>query len=130
MQNWLIESFHKRVFEEWLKSALSTQAVPLPLAKFDKFNAPIFRGRRWQDIDPSNDIDAKIRMLNAGLTSHSRILAELNIDRDELLDEIKDDKEAMNSRGIEPIELMSKAQQALPNQNQLTDAVPATASNP
>lgn len=121
LQRWFIESFHERVFAEWLKMALTTQAVPLPLVKFDKFNAPVFRGRRWTYVNPAQEVDADIRQINAGLTSVSRVLAERNIDRDELFDEIEDDRRAMDARGIRLIELEPKAAPA-PNTNQLTEA--------
>lgn len=108
MQTWFIESFCEPVFEAWLLNAITGGAINLPVSKFDKFNSPIFRGRRWQYVNPSQDVDADIRQINSGLTSISRILAERNIDRDELFDEIQSDKEALESRDIELPELTSK----------------------
>lgn len=108
IQAWFIESFCEEVFSSWLMMALTGGVVPLPLSKFDKFNSPIFRGRRWPDINPEAEVAAKIRKINAGMTSLSRLLAEDNIDRDELLDEIQSDKSALESRGIELPEMISK----------------------
>lgn len=105
LQAWFIESFCEEVFSSWLEHALLVGAIPLPYRKFEKFNSPCFRGRRWQYVNPAQDVDADIRQLNAGLTSISRILAERNIDRDELFDEIADDKAAAESRDIEFPEL-------------------------
>lgn len=111
LQYWFIEKFCEDVFSWWIKAALSFNAlgnlIPTP-DRFKKFNAPIFRGRRWVSIDPQKDVDANIRKLNAGLTSHTRLLNEENIDRDELLDEIEADRKAMELRGITSPELESK----------------------
>lgn len=112
VQAWFIESFCEEVFSSWLMMSLTTGVIPLPISKFDKFNAPIFRGPRWGYVNPAQDVDSDIRQLNSGLTSHSRILAERNIDRDELFDEIASDKAAMEQRGIELPELISKLEVA------------------
>ena len=115
MQAWFIESFCEPIFEAWLLPAITGGQINLPVSKFDKFNAPIFRGRRWQYVNPAQDVEADIRQINAGLTSISRVLAERNIDRDELFDEIQSDKQAMESRGIELPELISKLEIAAVN---------------
>lgn len=102
VQYWFIESFCEEVFSEWLLSAMTTGALdPLPMSKFDKFNAPYFIGRRWAYINPQQEVSADVSKLNARLASHSRILAERNVDRDELFDEIADDMEAAAARGFD-----------------------------
>jgi lambda family phage portal protein len=108
IQAWFIEAFCEEVFEAWLKNSILAGAINLPYSKLEKFNSPIFRGRRWQYVNPSQDVDADIRQLNSGLTSISRLLAERNIDRDELFDEIDSDREALEARGIQLPELQSK----------------------
>ena len=99
-QNWFIESFCQPVFAAWLEMALLTGEVPLPFAKFNKFNSPQFRGRRWEYVNPQREVTAQLARLGAGLTSISKILAEQDIDRDELFDEIQQDMEAARARGI------------------------------
>lgn len=100
IQYWMIENFHEEIFKEWLLMSLTTGAVSLPISKFDKFNAPEFKGRRWSYVNPQQEVNADIAQLRNCLTSHSRILAERNIDRDELFEEIEDDKKAAEQRGI------------------------------
>lgn len=100
VQYWLIESFHEPIFASWLEMALTTGAIPLPPSKFEKFNAPLFRGRRWDYVNPQQEVTAQIDRLNAGLTSISRICAEQDIDPIELFDEIAADKAALKARGI------------------------------
>ena len=53
-----------------VRKALLTGQIPnLPFSKFDKFNSPIFRGRRWKWVDPLKDITATIMAINNGLSS-------------------------------------------------------------
>jgi lambda family phage portal protein len=108
IQYWFIESFCEEVFSSWLYSSLTGGAIPLPFTKFEKFNSPIFRGPRWGHTNPAQEVEAEIRRRNAGLTSNTRILAEMNIDIDDVLNEIAAEKEAMEARGIELPELQSK----------------------
>lgn len=102
IQYWMIESFCEEVFSGWLLNSFNAGALaPLPVSKLEKFNAPYFNGRRWAYVNPQQEISADVARLNARLTSHSRLLAERNIDRDELFDEIKADMEAAESRGFD-----------------------------
>lgn len=100
LQEWLSGKLHKPVFEEWLSIGLVNGNLPLPISKFKKFNMPQWNGRRWPWVDPTKEVSAKILELNAGLTSHSRILSELGIDEDELLDEVASFKEKAAARGL------------------------------
>lgn len=122
VQYWFIESFCEEVFKEWLMSSLTTGALdPLPFSKFDKFNAPYFIGRRWVSIDPNKDVNAAVTQIKNRLTSHSRILAERNIDRDELFDEIADDMKAAEARGFD----LDAVDQALKEQTELESEMEA-----
>lgn len=120
IQYWFIESFCEEVFVAWLENAFVAGALaPLPSTKFDKFNQPYFNGRRWPHVNPQQEITADIQRLNARLTSHSRLLAERNIDRDELFDEIAADMAAAEARGFQldavkqaEIELAEKAMES------------------
>ncbi|MGL4404689.1 MAG: phage portal protein, partial [Notoacmeibacter sp.] len=69
LQTWMIEHFCTDIFEEWLLMSLTTQKIPLPLNKFDKFNSPVWRPRGWQWVDPLKDIKASIEGINAGLST-------------------------------------------------------------
>lgn len=100
MQVWTAEHIHARIFEVWLQWALDTKAIKLPAEKFAKFNAATWQGRRWQWVDPTKEVSAKIMELNSGLTSHSRVLAEQSIDEDELLDEIAAWQAKIKQRGL------------------------------
>lgn len=106
MQYWFIEDFCEPIFEPWLEMAIITGRVPLPMSKFDKFNVPYFSGRRWEFVNPDVETSALERRLKLRLTSVSRELAKMNIDRDELFQEIEDDRKEMEARGILPEEVL------------------------
>lgn len=65
MQRHDIDVAEVDIFETWLEMAFITGAVPLPLAKFTKFNRPVFQGRRWVGVDEVKEVTAAaLRMAN------------------------------------------------------------------
>jgi len=60
----------------------------------------IFRPRGWEWVDPSKDVSANAEALRTRQTSFSRVAAQRGIDRDELLREIAEDKEAAAALGL------------------------------
>jgi len=100
-QRWLIEQLHREVFEGWLKMALLTQIVPLPVRKFDKFNAPHWQPRGWSWVDPKKEADAT----DIGLTNQTRtrasVYAEQGTDIEEMFEEIKYEKQLAKAHGID-----------------------------
>lgn len=126
--------FHEPIFTNWLRMGLLSQAIKfalasgseiiLPASKLEKFNKPCFHGRRWGWVDPQKEISALAEALKLKLTSHTKILTELGVDRDELFDEIADDKKAAEARGITlPDEAeMAAAAQKLAEESAKTEA--------
>lgn len=100
-QNDLTEEFCQPVFEAWLSMALLTQTVTLPVAKFDKFNAAVWRPRGWAWVDPKSEMAANGDALDRKLTSHRRVCAANGIDFEELLDEIAVDQAMAAAKGID-----------------------------
>lgn len=94
LQEWLIEEMLKPLFSMWLQNTLSfTQYLaPLPVAKFDKFNAPVFQGRRWGFLDPLKDAQANIEMIRANLKSRAEFIRERGADPEEVWAEIEKEK--------------------------------------
>ncbi len=78
VQGWYIESCKVPVFEWWLARALLYDADlrALPYAKFDKFNAPVFIGRRWDWVDPKSDIMAEREAVALNVKSRAMIIRE------------------------------------------------------
>ena len=94
MQGFYIE-FKQEMFSWWLARALmfDTDLKRLPYAKFDKFNAPVFFGRRWDWVDPKSDAAADREAVSLGVRSRSQIIREQGRDPDEVWDELDAERE-------------------------------------
>jgi lambda family phage portal protein len=106
LQTWLIEKLCQPVFEEWLKVALLAQLIakkdgkPLPAARIAAYKNVHWQGRRWDWIDPKNDITAKVTSIRGGLTSPSQVIREQGHDPETVYKEIADDMDLMKAAGI------------------------------
>jgi len=81
VQKWFIDGFIAPVFEEWLVRALAMGAISegnlvLPVAKFDKFNRPEWKPRRWDWVDPLKDMQASVLAVEKGFTSRRAVISE------------------------------------------------------
>lgn len=100
-QQWLIENVLNDVFASWLEMAfLVGQLGNLPAAKFEKFNAPVWTGRRWAWVDPEKDVAAQTSSVRAGLTSPSQIAAEQGQDLEDIYEQLARDKEMAKEYGL------------------------------
>jgi capsid protein len=70
----------------------------LPQTKFDKFNAPLFGGRRWGWVDPKADVQADRESVALRTKSRAQIIRERGGDPDVVWAEL-DEEEA---RGMRP----------------------------
>lgn len=112
LQGWLIDAYAWNTYAAWLDAALLSPQRPLaylPAAKRDKFLAPVFHGRRWDWVNPKDDIEAKEKALALRLTSHRRVLAEQGLDLEEVLAEIQDDRALAASYGVDLDEVLKKS---------------------
>lgn len=118
LQDWMIESYAWDTYTLWLDSALLSPHKPfnyLPAAKRNKFLAPVFCGRRWDWVNPKDDMEAKEKALAMRLTSHRRVLAEQGLDLEEVLAEIQDDRALAKTYGVDLDEVF-KAKTVAPPQ--------------
>lgn len=112
LQKWLIDAEAFDLYTLWLDAALLSPKKPLaylPASKRDKFLAPVFTGRRWDWVNPKDDIEAKEKALMLRLTSHRRVLAEQGIDLEELLAEIQDDRALAESYDVDLDAVLKKS---------------------
>lgn len=95
LQGWYIETVKVPVFEWWLARAMlfDTELRLLPYAQFDKFNAPMFFGRRWDWVDPKNDVMAHREAVALGIASRSQIIRERGRDPEEVWAELDAEEE-------------------------------------
>lgn len=102
LQSFFIRMAMNKIFTYWLKAHVSynlTTTIP-PSRMLAILAAFRFRGRGWEQIDPTKDTKAENEQLKARTTSLSRIAAKRGVSRDDLLDEIEDDERALKERGL------------------------------
>jgi len=106
IQNWFVERLVMPVFEEWLQMALVAGAVTdgnlvLPVAKFDKFNQPEFKPRRWDWVDPLSDMQASVLAVEKGFKSRRQIIAEAGGDIEDTFQDISADEDLAETHGLD-----------------------------
>lgn len=100
LQGWYVAAAKEAIVEQWLARALlfDAELKRLPYAKFDKFNAPVFTGRRWDWVDPRSDVLAAKEAVALGIKSRAQIIRDQGNDPDQVWDELDAEKE----RGMLP----------------------------
>lgn len=125
IQSWLIESFIQPVFEEWLRMALAAGAITdgnltLPASKFDKFNSPEFKPRRWDWVDPLKDLQADVLAVEKGFKSRREIISEGGGDIEDVFKDIAADEQLAADNGLD----------FTPDSSQQANAQPSTPDAP
>lgn len=88
IQEFMVSHFIKPVFKRWLEMAMTTNQIPLPISKFDKFaDAATFIPRSWSYVDPQKEIQANIMGLKSGQVTMSDIQAAYGRDVEELFEQ-------------------------------------------
>jgi lambda family phage portal protein len=81
VQSSIIEIFHQRVFEEWLRAAMLAGDLPSPAfsdywTRPERYNAPRWQARSWDWVDPVKDMTAIEKARTLLLKSHSEQISE------------------------------------------------------
>ena len=102
-QAWLIDSFLTPLFEAWLTMLLAMRLdnIRLPMDGFDKFNAPIWRPRTWQWIDPAKETAAIQLQLDQKIRSRSDVARSLGHEYKDVVDEIALENAYAESIGVD-----------------------------
>jgi lambda family phage portal protein len=106
IQEWFISWFIQPVFEEWLQTALALGkitdgVVTLPANKFNKFNKPEWKPRRWDWVDPLKDMQANVLAVEKGFNSRRAIIAEGGGDVETVFADQKEDKVLAEDSGLD-----------------------------
>lgn len=102
LQQFYIQRLHERIFMHWLPMALVTDlATTLRLSDIQRLDNPIWRPRGWDWVDPQKDMTANEKAVALGLKSRSEISAERGRDFEEVLEELKEEKEAAEEAGVD-----------------------------
>jgi lambda family phage portal protein len=108
LQNWMVDSFLRPVFLDWLDAALKKGAITmpngsaLPAAKAAKFADHQWQGRRWQWVDPLKDIEASALAIEKGLASPQAIAAQQGLDLADVIDAIASANKMATDAGLAP----------------------------
>ncbi len=131
LQKFDIEIAERPIFENWLEMSLMTGAIPLPLAKFDKFNKPIFRGRRWAWVDPQKEVQANALQVVNNFTSRTRVIEDSDVDADfeQIVFELAEEKALLEELGLDVVPTVGKVPPTKPAQDTADDQ-PAAAASP
>jgi len=100
IQSWFIDAFLEKLYPVWVQMSALSGKVKVPYEEIDRYIAPEWQPRRWDWVDPLKDVQAKVMELKNGLTTRTRICAEQGIDFEDILEEIKREKQLMDKYGI------------------------------
>lgn len=78
LQQWMIEVFHQRVFEEWMRMAVLSGVLNLPgyEIKPEDYEDVRWLPRGWQWIDPAKEIAAYRSAVRAGFMNMTDVVAQ------------------------------------------------------
>lgn len=71
-QSDVVDYFITPIFETVLKYSLLYGVLNLPYSKFEKFNSPVWVGKRWPYFDPLKDAQAAVLKINNGLSTRTK----------------------------------------------------------
>lgn len=103
-QKHMVLNFVLPHFAAWLKNAILSGALDLPISRYEEFvNAAHFNPKRWPYIQPVQDAQADILRTQHGLDSRSHIIAESERGGDvEMVDaEIASDQAVDEAHGLD-----------------------------
>lgn len=100
LQTMVVENLCGPIFEDWLNMALLSGAVPLPHSKFDKFNAPAWKPRGWDWVDPKKDQEACALAVENKFKTWADVLAEQGKDLEEHLEQLALEQKIAESKGV------------------------------
>lgn len=99
-QAWVASEVHEDVFENWLEIAILTPLLALPSKIAERWTDIEWRGRGWKWVDPYNDARANEMMLSLGLTSRQRLCADMGIEFEDMIADLKRENELADAAGV------------------------------
>lgn len=95
------EELNELVFQDWLMASMLSGAIALPVGKFQKFNRPRFKGRRWPFLDPTKDIAAAGQAIALRLSSRRQYIDEGGGDVEDVFRDNLDDEKLADDMGLD-----------------------------
>lgn len=101
LQQWLIQRFHERVFEAWLRHMLTTGRLGgLSLTQYQRLHAPHFQGRSWPWVDPLKEGQAYKLLVDEGFMTRGDVVRQRGGDPDEVWRKAAAEREALAELGL------------------------------
>ena len=87
LQHFMIENFHRPVFEAWLEMAVLSGALNLPAYETDpeRYRKVRWMPRGWAWVDPAKEVEAYKEAVRCGFKTQADVVAEQGGDLEELL---------------------------------------------
>jgi len=87
LQQYMIENFHRPVFEAWLEMAVLGGALNLPAYETDpdRYRRVRWMPRGWAWVDPAKEVEAYKEAVRCGFKTQADVVAEQGGDLEELL---------------------------------------------
>jgi len=100
-QKWMIETFHKPVFAQWLENSVLAGRIDIGARDIDTVIEQIkWHPRGWPWVDPVKDQQANALGVQNGFTTRHRLVAETGYDFEDTLDELAEEEKMINARGL------------------------------
>ena len=100
LQNMMIQGLCYPVYKAWLKMAITTGQLNLPMSKLRKFHQVKWHPRGWSYVDPLKELQAKELALKIGVTSLSEIAGEQGKEYTDILAQLAAEKDLADGLGL------------------------------
>jgi lambda family phage portal protein len=100
IQRDFVDGWRRRLYREWIGSALLTGAVRLPSRNPNRYLDVLHRCRGWDWIDPEKAAKGAIIGINSGLGTRTAFLAERGLDLEDVFQELKRENDLAALYGI------------------------------
>jgi lambda family phage portal protein len=97
IQGWLADHFYQDIFEKWLMFNMNL----VPVTALDQVMYPIWRGRGFEWVDPSKDINADVTAVNRGFKTMREVIEERGGDFEDTMNQHKTEKEFIEKLGLQ-----------------------------
>ncbi len=99
-QNWMIQHFMDRIYEQWLSMQLLNGSMGLSMTDFDKLSEIRWQPKAWTWVDPLKDIKASTEAINAGIKTASEVVAEQGGDIEDVYDQLAYEQQLAKEKGL------------------------------
>jgi lambda family phage portal protein len=99
-QNWMIQHFMNRVYDQWLGMQLLNGSIGMGMTDFDKLSEIRWQPKSWQWVDPLKDIKASVEAINAGIKTASEVVAEQGGDIEDVYEQLAYEQQLAKEKGL------------------------------